>query len=278
MRGEDASVRAPSEEMSGSPPHARGRRRLRERARRGRRITPACAGKTDTEGYRRYGDRDHPRMRGEDTEYIGEYWLRYGSPPHARGRPDGVLGLRTSQDHPRMRGEDCERRFKLRLDVGSPPHARGRRRVVVHVVHAHGITPACAGKTLLVDIRATVDKDHPRMRGEDEIVYARVVIHVGSPPHARGRRENARSVGQRAGITPACAGKTTKWSQTRSSRGDHPRMRGEDAIGYTPTAYLAGSPPHARGRPSPHPTVVFACRDHPRMRGEDRSLYRSTVL
>ena len=46
MRGEDLSVAQTTKSVSGSPPHARGRLRRRERRIRARRITPACAGKT----------------------------------------------------------------------------------------------------------------------------------------------------------------------------------------------------------------------------------------
>ena len=66
MRGEDALASSAAFWASGSPPHARGRRRAGRRPNGPRRITPACAGKTVAA-----------------TVQAPGYG---GSPPHARGR------------------------------------------------------------------------------------------------------------------------------------------------------------------------------------------------
>ena len=67
MRGEDGSHDPGSCCVPGSPPHARGRHGPGVPMRRGRRITPACAGKTGCYLLQRSYHWDHPRMRGEDT-------------------------------------------------------------------------------------------------------------------------------------------------------------------------------------------------------------------
>ena len=190
MRGEDfddADFEPPS---LGSPPHARGRRHiLRTRPPR-KRITPACAGKTEPRRDKRRGSADHPRMRGEDAKMLAPSVNGQGSPPHARGRRvessslgrvgritpacAGKTASRTStgtaiSDHPRMRGEDVRRQRRL--------------------------------QTL---------PDHPRMRGEDPRLRRYGSGALGSPPHARGRRwPNKVFI---LGIV------------------DHPRMRGEDVV------------------------------------------------
>ena len=46
MRGEDQGVVVPTLDLSGSPPHARGRRAEHTTVWGCQRITPACAGKT----------------------------------------------------------------------------------------------------------------------------------------------------------------------------------------------------------------------------------------
>ena len=46
MRGEDIRSKTASNRLTGSPPHARGRRRRVRGERRRDGITPACAGKT----------------------------------------------------------------------------------------------------------------------------------------------------------------------------------------------------------------------------------------
>ena len=127
MRGEDSTTASFRRLRSGSPPHARGRRRRWRGLLGGVGITPACAGKTDTTGFPVLSTEDHPRMRGEDMSGI-----------------DGTLEL-----------------------LGSPPHARGRPAGRYMLTDWSGITPACAGKTRCPLLRASSPRDHPRMRGED---------------------------------------------------------------------------------------------------------------
>ena len=292
MRGEDQAVVSVISIRGGSPPHARGRRiACLERLMRVR-ITPACAGKTAAIAWAEAEKGDHPRMRGEDYSEEQLRTFLTGSPPHARGRPvfcrlsASPIGITPAcagktdlaardapptLDHPRMRGEDSYALRTALSQVGSPPHARGRR------ARRHAV-------------RRLVG-DHPRMRGEDVMTSGWRSRRQGSPPHARGRQRNRNDRCHAGGITPACAGKTSRRLSGRISRTDHPRMRGEDAT--MPPAFnsIAGSPPHARGRPVPHMVLAYvrgitpACagktswaagetvivKDHPRMRGEDPS-------
>ena len=66
------------------------------------------------------------------------------------------------------------------------------------------------------------------MRGEDVYSIEQKVNHSGSPPHARGRRDDSDLRLSYRGITPACAGKTRKKKIKWNPSKDHPRMRGED--------------------------------------------------
>ena len=68
MRGEDVRTLNVDGEPWGSPPHARGRRRLVSVGVPYLRITPACAGKTRSPPPTPANRMDHPRMRGEDGE------------------------------------------------------------------------------------------------------------------------------------------------------------------------------------------------------------------
>ena len=154
--------------MKGSPPHARGRLAKWLWQKIKDWITPACAGKT----YTRSG-----------------------------------MFSRTP-DHPRMRGEDARMVFESEGGGGSPPHARGRRRGCRTRSHRTGITPACAGKTRWISHAGRDAGDHPRMRGEDILVTARLSVPDGSPPHARGRQYGSDWAARPGRITPACAGKT----------------------------------------------------------------------
>ena len=86
------------------------------------------------------------------------------------------------------------------------------------------------------------------MRGEDALKSRTVSGEMGSPPHARGRRERPVNAGVHARITPACAGKTSHSVPISRGSRDHPRMRGEDQYAGVPANRRPGSPPHARGR------------------------------
>ena len=237
--------------------------------RRGRRITPACAGKTGCYLLQRSYHWDHPRMRGEDWCGGNSECSEEGSPPHARGR----LGFHCTQttssgitpacarktplprnrcqprkDHPRMRGEDKGGARKRKQNVGSPPHARGRQLITTILKLKTRITPACAGKTKLHPLGRTSATDHPRMRGEDTLDSSTRWTIFGSPPHARGRRWSLWKGSERSRITPACAGKTPFVEVFYLRPPDHPRMRGEDSNTVAVIDNRPGSPPHARGR------------------------------
>ena len=190
-----------------------------------------------------------------------------------------------------MRGEDLVTAIAALVGYGSPPHARGRHVGILRRARAGRITPACAGKTMGLGGGLVPPWDHPRMRGEDCRRAGEKRALQGSPPHARGRLGRARPRMGTLGITPACAGKTSTTTRAVFSVGDHPRMRGEDAAKSILNRLMSGSPPHARGRPSPAPKpikaagITPACAgktaerkrpnlnkwDHPRMRGEDVS-------
>ena len=190
MRGEDPSIPCRGRRSTGSPPHARGRLGRPLTFNGGRRITPACAGKTLDERLFQVLDRDHPRMRGEDSAQYTR-----------RNRP-----------------------------AGSPPHARGRLAGLPRNIACTRITPACAGKTTSKQASTTFRRDHPRMRGEDGIEDLQAMLSKGSPPHARGRQYRLTAPEGFNRITPACAGKTPANAMKVISFPDHPRMRGEDAV------------------------------------------------
>ena len=151
-----------------------------------------------------------------------------------------------------MRGEDRSRPASKAKTSGSPPHARGRPDDGTLSMDIARITPACAGKTFSLPERRRTSRDHPRMRGEDQVVDGAPVLFTGSPPHARGRPTPWIAQGIQSRITPACAGKTIRDSVVEQHLPDHPRMRGEDGQVLVRVERLHGSPPHARGRRPAH--------------------------
>ena len=147
-----------------------------------------------------------------------------------------------------MCGEKRAKSICRKPKAGSPPHVRGKGKDIDRTGRAAGITPACAGKSCISVRLSGLRGDHPRMCGEKESNIGGYVSTVGSPPHVRGKVRRLTLERLFTGITPACAGKSTKLRNAIRSKWDHPRMCGEKL--YTPCiiAPNVGSPPHVRGK------------------------------
>ena len=132
----------------GSPPRVRGKQSWTVTDDGQRRITPACAGKTNI-CYAVYVlGRDHPRVCGENSGPLQILHSQRGSPPRVRGKP----------------GDTPRRRLSPR------------------------ITPACAGKTVRSASSSHSLQDHPRVCGENVVVLDLVEVLRGSPPRVRGKQ------------------------------------------------------------------------------------------
>ena len=70
----------------------------------------------------------------------------------------------------------------------------------------------------------------------------------GSPPRARGKAGRCAEPCGAGGITPACAGKSSRRWLWGLKMWDHPRVRGEKLIVRSEGLNEAGSPPRARGK------------------------------
>lgn len=147
MCGEKAAPPLSAAKIGGSPPHVRGKASRLEYTTRRCRITPACAGKRFEEHGFVIGVWDHPRMCGEKHRMPKQTEERPGSPPHVRGK-----AVENKVNEPQFR-----------------------------------ITPACAGKSRVVQFNLS--------------------LILGSPPHVRGKEAQEEWVEQVPRITPACAGK-----------------------------------------------------------------------
>ena len=72
--------------LLGSPPRVRGKVIQFQGQNGPNRITPACAGKRDSQGQPIGRVKDHPRVCGEKFEFQRFLYLRLGSPPRVRGK------------------------------------------------------------------------------------------------------------------------------------------------------------------------------------------------
>lgn len=86
----------------------------------------------------------------------------------------------------------------------------------------------CVGRNPPARCALAVRRDHPRMRGENQLAAQLHSKQAGSPPHARGKLAHI--------------------GQFVAKSMDHPRMRGENHRGGLGQLKATGSPPHARGK------------------------------
>ena len=208
MCGENEEILYDRRYVGGSPPRVRGKLVLARVLSRIGRITPACAGK---------------------TEFYG-------------------IALAWYEDHPRVCGENFSYRNILSVPNGSPPRVRGKHAGTYHRQSPQGITPACAGKTILSRPSKRPSEDHPRVCGENFLNFLPIKFFTGSPPRVRGKRRDKACADLRPRITPACAGKTVSGKPRSAQREDHPRVCGENLSISSCSFRVLGSPPRVRGK------------------------------
>ena len=142
---------------------------------------------------------------------------------------DGILDRHAHLgDHPRIRGENVLAASPRLAGEGSPPHTRGKLIACDACDRIFGITPAYAGKISISLSYPALMADHPRIRGENRLLVARILRAAGSPPHTRGKYSLRANYSQNSGITPAYAGKILHHSIKLFFTTDHPRIRGEN--------------------------------------------------
>ena len=94
----------------------------------------------------------------------------------------------------------------LHRDFPSPPRVRGTVQKIQKVKVRQRITPACAGNSDGYVPRPKSARDHPRVCGEQRILFEGEEDGGGSPPRVRGTDSARNAVEATARITPACAG------------------------------------------------------------------------
>ena len=232
----------------GSPPLTRGKAQEQKRSHKAKRITPAYAGKSLFLHLLRLSIRDHPRLRGEKSACLLLVAFVTGSPPLTRGKVINFIDCRdneritpayagksaivrwykmSTKDHPRLRGEKEVSGFPPEDPAGSPPLTRGKELVFWNRWINWGITPAYAGKSIVIRECPEFEGDHPRLRGEKVSLISFIPLITGSPPLTRGKGLLKPQTKREARITPAYAGKSFVSAIVEVPRGDHPRLRGE---------------------------------------------------
>ena len=105
-------------------------------------------------------------MRGKVHETPIKVYRYRITPACAGKRRFNPTSLPCRGDHPRMCGEKAFLVHASRQGLGSPPHVRGKDFRLVVEYTTLGITPACAGKSVVDSMVGMSYEDHPRMCGE----------------------------------------------------------------------------------------------------------------
>ena len=235
MCGEKDTWSFSSSPRTGSPPRVRGKVITYQLTPERSGITPACAGKRNSQHTTFTSERDHPRVCGEKGGPHRAGHPPRGSPPRVRGKAEwenligsdvritpACAGKREQRgsnsqwlkDHPRVCGEKVLLRLKHSRKLGSPPRVRGKVDRTTRHLSAGGITPACAGKSSCRPCLPEQQRDHPRVCGEKNGENGLTFHQMGSPPRVRGKAIQQRPDYSDHGITPACAGKRLKRSHS----------------------------------------------------------------
>ena len=196
-------------EMMGSSPRVRGKQAEKLTHLQKRRLIPACAGKTSSEPSSQLCVWAHPRVCGENTDTKVRAIVGDGSSPRVRGKlpaydqaqiTSGLIPAcagKTSRHrevfphrraHPRVCGENLPLHRPASRQQGSSPRVRGKRDVRLAKARIIGLIPACAGKTLSLDVYNYTRGAHPRVCGENEKPDCEKIAAFGSSPRVRGKQ------------------------------------------------------------------------------------------
>ena len=195
-----------------------------------------------------HGGGSPPRMRGKEVTEEDQYSFAGITPACAGKRLSCSRSAPDGRDHPRVCGEKIRVASPRITQRGSPPRVRGKVPRLCKDLERMGITPACAGKSAGVALRACAVGDHPRVCGEKVYHKPRGFSMQGSPPRMRGKADQLPGGFWDAGITPAYAGKSRPGRGAGTPYRDHPRVCGEKALRPTTTRLRPGSPPRMRGK------------------------------
>jgi len=101
---------------------------------------------------------------------------------------------------------------------------------------------------MILPVVASVCTEHPRARGENDLLLKHFWREEGTSPRTRGKQPYFYRTRKVGGNIPAHAGKTTGSSPGYGSMGEHPRARGENLGFVNIPRGDAGTSPRTRGK------------------------------
>ena len=125
---------------------------------------------------------------------------------------------------------------------------QGKVRQVGLALKGLRITPACAGKRLLISVSHVVGKDHPCVCREKLLRKALLILCLGSPLRVQGKVLISINNQNLFRITPACAGKRCWCGCQECNDKDHPCVCREKQYFPMTTWDDIGSPLRVQGK------------------------------
>ena len=187
-------------------------------------------------------------MRGKDRSGTANARSERITPAYA-GKSYRTHSVRQClTDHPRLCGEKRSGGSTSSLVRGSPPPMRGKGEAFKGDYATSRITPAYAGKRLFIKLLEINSQDHPRLCGEKRNPRISYNHGKGSPPPMRGKASVPKMLQLSSGITPAYAGKSSRFCFPMNPSWDHPRLCGEKGFWNRCKCSREGSPPPMRGK------------------------------
>ena len=195
--------------MSGSSPRGRGKPLDAVDESLDERLIPAWAGKTATTMGESLDDAAHPRVGGENFDMAVKGVTPFGSSPRGRGKhqisrsmstevrlipawagktDNRLEGAAHPGAHPRVGGENDASQVTQTTGPGSSPRGRGKLLGSRGGLLLRRLIPAWAGKTCRMRWPRARQGAHPRVGGENCVIWGTTNDQVGSSPRGRGKR------------------------------------------------------------------------------------------
>ena len=190
---------------------------------------PAHAGKTGGSGDTCCGCSEHPRARGENSDWGSIPIIYGGTSPRTRGKHlIGLVHQGFDLNIPAHAGKTPPVKPPLATPVGTSPRTRGKPLPTVSFHTPPGNIPAHAGKTASWTRPVPAMGEHPRARGENSSTLQWFWATMGTSPRTRGKPREFGEFHQVFRNIPAHAGKTEQHNMFAPPNAEHPRARGEN--------------------------------------------------
>ena len=121
-----------------------------------------------------------------------------------------VIHSNRAYHHPCVCREKRNKFQFAKLELGSPLRVQGKANIYSISSSDQRITPACAGKSMLVSKYRRHFEDHPCVCREKPLTYVSLVALLGSPLRVQGKAFSCSQRRSCSRITPACAGKSVE--------------------------------------------------------------------